>query len=118
MWEASITFSSSFDRNEGRGAGNVTELLTGAGNSATSRDESIFGDSDDDDRRELGFPNIRNDVGRLEGGAVIFGIGIGIGHCCWGRKDANDSRGSGRQRGRGTLEEMARLADAFVSIST
>ena len=68
MLEALITFSS-FDREEGRGAGSVTELLTDAGHSVTSRDE-------------LGFPNINKDVGRLEGGAVLLGFSIGIGYCC------------------------------------
>jgi hypothetical protein len=78
MLEASITFSS-FDRDERRGAGNVTELLTGAGNSVTSKDESIFGEfGDDHDGRELGFPKINKDVGRLEGGGILLGIGIGI----------------------------------------
>jgi hypothetical protein len=79
MLEASITFSS-FDRDEGRGAGNITELLRGAGYSVTSRDESIFGGNDD--RRELGFPNINKDAGRLEGGTGILDVGIGIGYCC------------------------------------
>ena len=74
MLVASITFSS-FDRDEASGGvENGTELLTD-GDSVTFREESIFGDGDDNDGSELGFPNINKDVGHLEGGAVIVGIG-------------------------------------------